>query len=198
MEALVHQDKMEALDHLVKTEALDHLGIIKALDHQEIMEALDSQGKMGDLDHLGKAEALDPQGIMADLDHQGKLEDLDHLVKMEALEHQVIKEDQVVALDSVKEELEGLTRESLVELMVATMGQDLVDQDLITMEDLTLMEGFKEEMVQIEDLGHLEDQTNMALKEKVGTKEGKVMVDISMGLLSLDRDVPSLHFVIYG
>jgi len=179
---------MEALDHLVKTEALDHLGIMKALDHQEIMEALDHQGKMGDLDHLGKAEALDPQGIMADLDHQGTLEDLDHLVKM----------DQVVALDSVKEELEGLTRESLVELMVATMGQDLVDQDLITMEDLTLMEGFKEEIVQIEDLGHLEDQTNMALKEEVATKEGKVMVDISMGLLSLDRDVPSLHFVIYG
>merc|ERR1711970_1163176 len=136
--------------------------------------------------------ALDHQEIMEALDHQGKMGDLDHLVKMEALEHQVIKEDQVVALDSVKEELEVLTRESLVELMVATMGKDLVDQDLIT------MEGFKEEIVQIEDLGHLEDQTNMALKEEVATKEGKVMVDISMGLLSLDRDVPSPHFVIYG
>jgi len=85
-----------------------------------------------------------------------------------------------------------------MELMLATMGQDLVDQDLIRMEDLTFKEGFMEEIMQMGDLGHLEDQTNMALKEEVATKVGKVMVDISMGLLSLDRDVPSLHSVIYG
>jgi len=50
----------------------------------------------------------------------------------------------------------------------------------------------------MEDLGHLEDQPNMALKEEVATKVGKVMVDINMGWSSLDRDGPPLHSVIYG
>ena len=38
----------------------------------------------------------------------------------------------------------------------------------------------------------------MALKEEVATKVGKVMVDISMGLSSLDRDIPSLPSISYG
>ena len=212
MEALYHQGIMEALDQQGKMEALDHQGIMEALDHQGKTDTLDPQGKMDmeALDHLVKMEALDhldimealdhqaimealnPQGIMGAMAHQGKIWDLDHPGKMEALEHQGIMEDQVVTLDSVMQEL------GLMELMLATMGQDPLDQDLIRMEDLTFREGFMVEIMQMGDLGHLEDQTNMALKEEVATKVGKVMVDISMGWSSLDRNVPSLHSVIYG
>jgi len=153
-------------------EALDLLGKLEASDHQGIMEALDHQGIMEALDHPAKTEALDHLGKMADLDHLGNIVVLDHLG---------IMEDQVVALDLVK----------------VTMGQDSVDPDPIRIADLTIREGFKEEILEMEDLGHLEDQANMAPKEEVATKVGKGMVDISMGWSSLDRDAPSLHSVIY-
>jgi len=154
-------------------EALDLLGKLEASDHQGIMEALDHQGIMEALDHPAKTEALDHLGKMADLDHLGNIVVLDHLG---------IMEDQVVALDLVK----------------VTMGQDSVDPDPIRIADLTIREGFKEEILEMGDLGHLEDQANMAPKEEVATKVGKGMVDISMGWSSLDRDAPSLHSVIYG
>merc|ERR1719376_938762 len=98
------------------------------------------------------------------------------------LDHLGIMEDQVVALDLVK----------------ATMGQNSVDPDPIRIADLTIREGFKEEILEMGDLGHLEDQANMAPKEEVASKVGKVIVEISMGWSSLDRDASSLHYVIYG
>jgi len=172
MEALDHQGIMEALDHLDKMKALDHLAKLEALDHQGIMEPLDHQGIMEALDHPDKTEALD---------YLGKMGDLVHLSNIVVLDHLGIMEDQVVALDLVK----------------VTMGQDSVDPDPIRIADLTIREGFKEEILEMEDLGHLEDQANMAPKEEVATKVGKGMVDISMGWSSLDRDAPSLHSVIY-
>merc|ERR1711970_893068 len=107
-------------------------------------------------------------------DHQGIMEALDHPAKTEALDHLGIMEDQVEALDLVK----------------VTMGQDLVDPDPIRIADLTIREGFKEEILEMENLGQLEDQANMAPKEEVVTKVGKVIVDISMGWSSLDREPP--------
>ena len=81
-------------------------------------------------------------------------------------------------------------------LLAVTMGQDLVDQDSIKMEDPAIREHFTEEIVHMGDLAHSQpeqDQANMDLKE-----EAAIKVLISMGLLSLDRGVNSLHSVIYG
>merc|ERR1712013_148268 len=92
-------------------------------------------------------------------------------------------------------ELEGLTKEALVELLAVTMGQDLGDQDSIRMEDPIIRELFMREIMHMGDLAPLlqeQDQANMALKEAIAIKVDKVMVVISMGWLSLDRDVTSL------
>merc|ERR1719317_279793 len=68
--------------------------------------------------------------------------------------------------------------------------------DSIKMEDPAIREHFMEEIVHMGDLAHSQqeqDQANMDLKE-----EAAIKVLISMGLLSLDRGVNSLHSVIYG
>jgi len=82
-----------------------------------------------------------------------------------------------------------------VELLAVTMGQDLGDQDSIRMEDPIIRELFMREIMHMGDLAPLlqeQDQANMALKEAIAIKVDKVMVVISMGWLSLDRDVTSL------
>merc|ERR1712013_483207 len=94
-------------------------------------------------------------------------------------------------------ELEGLTKEALVELLAVTMGQDLGDQDSIRVEDPIIRELFMGEIMHMGDLAPLlqeqeQEQANMALKEAIAIKVDKVMVVISMGWLSLDRDVTSL------
>ena len=88
-----------------------------------------------------------------------------------------------------------------MELLAGIMGQDLVDQDSIRMEDLIIREHFMGEIMYMGDLAPLlqeEDQVNMALKEAIEIKVGKVIVVKSMGWLSLDRDGSFLHSVIYG
>ena len=82
-----------------------------------------------------------------------------------------------------------------MELLAVTMGQDLGDQDSIRMEDPIIRELFMGEIMHMGDLAPLlqeQDQVNMALKEAIAIKVDKVMVVISMGWLSLDRDVTSL------
>jgi len=88
-----------------------------------------------------------------------------------------------------------------VELLAVTMGQDLGDQDSIRMEDPIIRELFMGEIMHMGDLAPLlqeQDQVNMALKEAIAIKVGKVIVVKSMGWLSLDRGVSFLHSVIYG
>jgi len=88
-----------------------------------------------------------------------------------------------------------------VELLAVTMGQDLGDQDSIRVEDPIIRELFMGEIMHMGDLAPLlqeQDQVNMALKEAIAIKVGKVTVVKSMGWLSLDRGVSFLHSVIYG
>jgi len=88
-----------------------------------------------------------------------------------------------------------------VELLAGIMGQDLVDQDSIRMEDLIIREHFMGKIMYMGDLAPLlqeQDQINMALKEAIAIKVGKVIVVKGMGWLSLDRDVSFLHSVIYS
>merc|ERR1712013_96864 len=157
---------------------LDHQCRMGALDHQGIMKVLDHLGKMGDMDRLDKGEAWDHQGIMGDLVHQGimvglvylvKMAHLDHLGKVEALEYRGIKEDQAVTLDTVRVE-DPIIRELF-------MGE------IMHMGDLAPL---------LQEQDQEQDQANMALKEAIAIKVDKVMVVISMGWLSLDRDVTSL------
>jgi len=90
-----------------------------------------------------------------------------------------------------------------VELLAVTMGQDLVDQDSIRMEDLIIREHFMGEIMYMGDLAPLlqeqdqeQDQANLAHKEAIAIKVDKVMVVISMGWLSLDSGV-SFHSPCY-
>lgn len=88
-----------------------------------------------------------------------------------------------------------------MELLAVTMGQDLVDQDLIRMEDLIIRVHFMGGIMHMGDLAPFlqeQDQANMALKEALATKVVKVIVVKSMGWLSLDRGVSFLHSLIYG
>merc|ERR1712013_269538 len=133
------------------------------------MEFLDHLGKMGDMDRLDKGEAWDHLGIMVGLVYLVKMAHLDHLGKVEALEYRGIKEDQAVTLDTVKVE-DPIIRELF-------MGE------IMHMGDLAPL---------LQEQDQEQDQANMALKEAIAIKVDKVMVVISMGWLSLDRDVTSL------
>merc|ERR1712013_63478 len=96
------------------------------------------------------------------LDHLGKMGDLDYLDKVEAWDHLGIMEGLVYL---------GKTRhlDHLGKVEAVNMGQDLVDQDSIKMEDPAIREHFMEEIVHMGDLAHSQqeqDQANMDLKEE--------------------------------